>query len=68
MLCARDAPAMSPIDVSAILNFFFDPSIGCCCCIPIVGFIGTIAGIAHAKKNNLLLFKTRASTSTQLSR
>jgi hypothetical protein len=50
---------MNSIDWNALLAFFFDPSVGCCCCIPIVGLVSA-AGLAMAKRTGRLPESIRA--------
>lgn len=50
---------MNGFDLTTFLNFFIDPSVGCCCCIPIVGFLTFAAGITHLSKQNALRFEAR---------
>jgi hypothetical protein len=55
---------MNSFDVGTLLSFFFDPGVGCCCCIPILGFIGSIAGAAHVRKNSMRTFRRGAPHAT----
>jgi hypothetical protein len=50
---------MNSPDWSTLLQFFFDPSVGCCCCIPVVGFLSFVAGITHLSRQNAMRFEAR---------
>lgn len=50
---------MNSFDWSTLFRFFFDPSVGCCCCIPIVGFLSLVAGATHLSRQNALRFEAR---------
>lgn len=48
---------MQGIDWSTAFRFFFDPTVGCCCCVPIAGFLTFVAGITHVSRQNALRFE-----------
>jgi hypothetical protein len=61
LFCSKGNMPMNSFDVGTLLSFFFDPSVGCCCCIPIIGFVTTVAGIVHASKMNRTRFEAHMS-------